>query len=125
MDSLAFWFDQNRAYESQIGWRCRGEDYFPALYFLFSAIAFLIFSPSSESGLRISSTTDSEEKFSTRADDLRVSTASGSERGFRKGLIDGAPLATARGTDSEAQVEKLGDELHIGSSPNRVFHARV
>jgi len=36
--------------------------------------------------------------FDTR---LRVSAASGSERGFRKGLIDGASLATARGTDPE------------------------
>src|SRR5262245_12552798 len=43
--------------------------------------------------------------FPTRADDLRVSTASGSERVFRKGIIDGAMLATARGTDPEAQVE--------------------
>jgi hypothetical protein len=45
------------------------------------------------------------EYFSTCADDLRVSTASGSERRFRKRLIDGISLATARGTDSEAQVE--------------------
>jgi hypothetical protein len=79
-----------------------------ALYCFFSAIALLIFSPSRESGPRISSTTDSEEKFSTRADDLRVSTASGSERGFRKGLIDGASLATARGADASARVEKFG-----------------
>ena len=33
---------------------------------------------------------------------FRVSTASGSERGFRKGFIDGASLATARGIDLEA-----------------------
>ena len=39
------------------------------------------------------------------ANELRVSTASGSGRGFRRGLIDGASLATARGTDPEAEVE--------------------
>src|SRR5262249_37308488 len=37
---------------------------------------------------------------------LQVSTASGSERGFRNKLIDGTTLATARGTDSSAQAEK-------------------
>jgi len=38
------------------------------------------------------------------------STASGSELGFRKGLIDGASLATARGTESGAQVEHFSCE---------------
>ncbi|MBO0723959.1 MAG: hypothetical protein J2P52_00040 [Blastocatellia bacterium] len=42
--------------------------------------------------------------FSLCAGDLRVSTASGSERSFRKGLIDGTPLATARGADLFAQA---------------------
>src|SRR5262245_2930274 len=42
---------------------------------------------------------------SLRAQSVRVSTASGSERGFRKGRIDGVSLATARGTDPEAQTE--------------------
>ena len=40
------------------------------------------------------------------ADDIRVSTASGSERSFQKGLIDGTPLTTARGTDSSTQGRK-------------------
>jgi len=47
------------------------------------------------------------KKISTRADDLRVSTANCNERSFRKGLIDGASLATARGTDSDASDTDL------------------
>src|SRR5215475_2373504 len=41
------------------------------------------------------------ENFSTRADDLRVSTASGSERGSIDKSFSKASLATARGTDPE------------------------
>ncbi|MCI0422261.1 MAG: hypothetical protein L0312_24035, partial [Acidobacteria bacterium] len=47
----------------------------------------------------------------TRADDLRISTASGSERGSRERPIDGATLATARGADSSGQVEKAPGHL--------------
>src|SRR5262245_60192930 len=42
--------------------------------------------------------------FSTCGDYLRVGAAGGSERGFRKGPIDGASLATARGADSSTRV---------------------
>jgi ATP-dependent helicase Lhr and Lhr-like helicase len=47
--------------------------------------------------------------------DLRVSTASGSERGSRIGLVDGTSLATARGTDSgqtEWCVRRLLARIH-------------
>jgi hypothetical protein len=45
------------------------------------------------------------ENISTRADDLRVSTASGSERGSINKSFSKDSLATARGTDLEAQVD--------------------
>jgi hypothetical protein len=55
------------------------------------------------------------------AGDLRVSTASGSERGFRKGLIDGALLATARGTDPSSKVyfqRSRGEQIeHVSLDP--------
>src|SRR5215510_13457623 len=47
--------------------------------------------------------------------DLRVSTASGSERGSRRGLIDGTSVATARGADSgqtEWCVRRLLARIH-------------
>jgi hypothetical protein len=59
--------------------------------------------------------------FSTCVDDLRFSTASGSERVFRKGLIDRASLATARGTDPSAQVE-IFPEKDLNQSPRNWFN---
>src|SRR5262249_1173956 len=47
--------------------------------------------------------------------DFRVSTASGSDRGSRTGLVDGPPLATARGIDSgqtEWCVRRLLARIH-------------
>src|SRR5215813_12230611 len=44
----------------------------------------------------------------------QVSTASGSERGFRKESIDGAPLATARGTASEVEkAERIMKNVRV------------
>src|SRR5215813_5802447 len=44
----------------------------------------------------------------------QVSTASGSERGFRKESIDGAPLATARGTASEVEkAERIMKNIRV------------
>src|SRR5262245_36607447 len=58
------------------------------------------------------------KKISTCADDLRVSTASGSERSFRKGLIDGATLATARGTDPSPseKISTCADDLRVSTA---------
>jgi hypothetical protein len=58
-----------------------------------------------EKKIRVNSCSVAAEILSGCADDLRFSTASGSERGFRKGFIDGSSLATARGTDPSAPVK--------------------
>jgi len=48
----------------------------------------------------------------------RVSAASGSELGFRKELIDGASLATARGTDSEVEkAERIMKNIRVYTLP--------
>jgi len=48
----------------------------------------------------------------------RFSAASGSERGFRNELIDGASLATARGTDSEVEkAERIMKNIRVYTLP--------
>jgi len=58
-----------------------------------------------EKKIQVNSCSFAAEVLSAFADDLRASTASGSERGFRKGLIDGASLDTARGAGPPVQVK--------------------
>jgi len=53
------------------------------------------------------------QKSSTCVDDLRVGPESGSERGYRKGLIDGTSLAAARGADSSEGQKKVSMMLLV------------